>query len=324
MDFVDVRFINLISTRLHKFKRVKPDLYNFRCPICGDSEKSKSKARGYLYGVKNNTNYKCHNCGLSLSFNNFLRQFDSDLYKEYSLEKFKEGHTGKNFTVKEPEFNFKKPKFNRVVKINLPKASSNDEAKKYLESRNINPDKFYYVDQFKAWTNTMVHTFDDLKYDEPRIIIPLIFNNKFVGYQGRALGPSKIKYITIMLDEDAPKIYGLDTVKKDEPVYVTEGPFDSTFLRNSIAMCGADADISRWGISNPIYVYDNEPRNREIVKRIATKIESGNTVVIYPEAINLKDINDMVLSGLDVQNLIECNTYKGLQAKLKFTNWKKI
>ena len=127
-----------------------------------------------------------------------------------------------------------------------------------------------------------------------------------------------------MLDEDAPKIYGLDTVKKDEPVYVTEGPFDSTFIRNSIAMCGADADISRWGISNPVYVYDNEPRNREIVKRIAAKIESGNPVVIYPESVNVKDINDMVLSGLDVQNLIECNTYKGLQAKLKFTSWKKI
>jgi len=324
MDFVDVRFINLISSRLPKFKRVKPDLYNFRCPICGDSEKTKNKARGYLYKIKTNTNYKCHNCGISLSFNNFLKQVDPALHKEYTLEKFKEGHTGKNFVAKEPKFEFEKPKFKKTLKIGLPKASSNQDAKKYLEDRKLDPDKFYYTDKFKEWTNSKVHTFDDLTYDEPRIIIPLIYEDKFVGYQGRSLGPSKVKYITVMLDDDAPKIYGLDKVGRDAPVFVTEGPFDSTFIRNSIAMCGADADVDRWGISNPVYIYDNEPRNREIVNRISKTIDRGYQVVIWPDHINVKDINDMVMSGLDVQNLVESNIYSGLQAKLKFTNWKKI
>jgi len=324
MDFVDVRFINLISSRLPKFKRVKPDLYNFRCPICGDSEKTKNKARGYLYKIKTNTNYKCHNCGISLSFNNFLKQVDPALHKEYTLEKFKEGHTGKNFVAKEPKFEFEKPKFKKTLKIGLPKASSNQDAKKYLEDRKLDPDKFYYTDKFKEWTNSKVHTFDDLTYDEPRIIIPLIYEEKFVGYQGRSLGPSKVKYITVMLDDDAPKIYGLDKVGRDAPVFVTEGPFDSTFIRNSIAMCGADADVDRWGISNPVYIYDNEPRNREIVNRISKTIDRGYQVVIWPDHINVKDINDMVMSGLDVQNLVESNIYSGLQAKLKFTNWKKI
>ena len=324
MDFVDVRFINLISSRLPKFKRVKPDLYNFRCPICGDSEKTKNKARGYLYRIKTNTNYKCHNCGISLSFNNFLKQVDPALHKEYTLEKFKEGHTGKNFVAKEPKFEFEKPKFKKTLKIGLPKASSNQDAKKYLEDRKLDPDKFYYTDKFKEWTNSKVHTFDDLTYDEPRIIIPLIYEDKFVGYQGRSLGPSKVKYITVMLDDDAPKIYGLDKVGRDAPVFVTEGPFDSTFIRNSIAMCGADADVDRWGISNPVYIYDNEPRNREIVNRISKTIDRGYQVVILPDHINVKDINDMVMSGLDVQNLVESNIYSGLQAKLKFTNWKKI
>ena len=324
MDFVDVRFINLISSRLPKFKRVKPDLYNFRCPICGDSEKTKNKARGYLYRIKTNTNYKCHNCGISLSFNNFLKQVDPSLHKEYTLEKFKEGHTGKNFVAKEPKFEFEKPKFKKKLKIGLPKASSNQDAKKYLEDRKLDPDKFYYTDKFKEWTNSKVHTFDDLTYDEPRIIIPLIYEDKFVGYQGRSLGPSKVKYITVMLDDDAPKIYGLDKVGRDAPVFVTEGPFDSTFIRNSIAMCGADADVDRWGISNPVYIYDNEPRNREIVNRISKTIDRGYQVVIWPDHINVKDINDMVMSGLDVQNLVESNIYSGLQAKLKFTNWKKI
>ena len=127
-----------------------------------------------------------------------------------------------------------------------------------------------------------------------------------------------------MLDDDAPKIYGLDNIRRDAPVYITEGPFDSTFIRNAIAMCGADADISRWGISNPVWIYDNEPRNREITNRISKTIDSGQSVVIWPDSIDDKDINDMVMSGLDVQSVIESNTYSGLQAKLKFNTWKKI
>lgn len=329
MDFVDVKFINLVSPRLNKFKRVKAGLYNFRCPICGDSQKNKSKARGYLYSVKNNTNFKCHNCGSSLSFNNFLKAIDTGIHKQYVLEKFKEGHTGKNFSAEEPNFEFTKPVFIKKEvpeELNIPKASSNSAAKIYLERRKLNPDKFYYVDKFKKWTNTMIETFDkkSLEYDEPRIIIPLHYQNKFVGYQGRSLGNSKIKYITIMLEENAPKIYGLDNIKKEETVYVTEGPFDSTFIENSIALCGADGDLSKWGINDPVWIYDNEPRNSEIVSRIARTIDRGERVVIWPITIKDKDINDMVLSGHNVQKMIKLNTYSGLEAKLKFTNWKKI
>jgi transcription elongation factor Elf1 len=322
MDFVDVKYINLISSRFQKFKKVKNNLYNFRCPICGDSQKNKNKARGYLYQVKNNTNFKCHNCGVNISFNNFLKQLDSVIYKQYSFEKFKEGHAGRNFTTEEPVFHFEAPKFK--TKLDLPKASENPDAKLYLEKRKLNPDKFYYSDKFKEWTNSLQLTFDSTDKDEPRIIIPLFYQNTLVGFQGRALTPNKIKYITVMLDDNAPKIYGLDDVKKEETVYVTEGPFDSTFISNAIAMCGADADISKWGISNPVWIYDNEPRNAEIHSRISNVISRGERVVIWPSGVKEKDINEMMLSGLDVQSVIELNTYSGLEAKLKFTTWKKI
>jgi transcription elongation factor Elf1 len=322
MDFVDVKYINLISSRFQKFKKVKNNLYNFRCPLCGDSQKNKNKARGYLYQVKNNTNFKCHNCGVNVSFNNFLKQIDSVIYKQYTFEKFKEGHTGKNFTVEEPAFKFEAPKFK--AKLDLPKASSNSDAKKYLESRKLNSDNYYYAEKFKEWTNSLQPTFDSVDKDEPRIIIPLFYQNNLVGFQGRALGPSKVKYITIMLDDDAPKIYGLDEVQKSETIYITEGPFDSTFIRNSIALCGADGDVSKWGISDPVWIYDNEPRNSEILSRISRVIGDGQKVVIWPSTIKEKDINDMILSGLDVQFVIESNTYSGLEAKLKFTTWKKI
>jgi len=322
MDYVDVKYINLISSRFQKFKKVKNNLYNFRCPICGDSQKNKSKARGYLYQVKNNTNFKCHNCGLNIPFNNFLKQIDSTVYKQYTFEKFKEGHTGRNFTVEEPIFQFESPKFK--PKLDLPKASSNQDAKKYLEDRKLNPDKFYYTDTFKSWTNSIKKVFDDTTKDEPRIIIPLFYQNTLVGFQGRALGPNKVKYITVMLSDHAPKIYGLDEIQKDKTIYVTEGPFDSTFISNSIALCGADGDLSKWGIDDPVWIYDNEPRNSEIVSRISRVIEMGQKVVIWPSTIKEKDINDMILSGLDVQSVIELNTYSGLEAKLKFTTWKRI
>ena len=322
MDYVDVKYINLISARFQKFKKVKNNLYNFRCPICGDSQKNKNKARGYLYQVKNNTNFKCHNCGVNISFNNFLKEIDSSVHKQYIFEKFKEGHTGRNFTTQEPVFQFETPKFR--PKLDLPKASENADANEYLVNRKLNPDKFYYTDKFKSWTNSIKKVFDDTTQDEPRIIIPLFYQNTLVGFQGRSLGPSKIKYITVMLDDDAPKIYGLDEVEKGETIYITEGPFDSSFIRNSIALCGADGDVAKWGVCDSVWIYDNEPRNPEILSRISRVIGDGQKIVIWPSSIKEKDINDMVLAGRDVQHIVECNTYSGLEAKLKFTTWKKI
>ena len=127
-----------------------------------------------------------------------------------------------------------------------------------------------------------------------------------------------------MLNDDAPKIYGLDNIRRDASVFITEGPFDSTFIRNSIAMCGADADVSRWGISNPVWIYDNEPRSPEICRRIQSAITSQQTVVIWPNNIPEKDINDMVLAGHDVQSMVESNVYSGLKAQLQFNTWKRI
>ena len=323
MDLIDSKYVGLISSRLQKFKKVKSDLYNFRCPICGDSQKNKNKCRGYMYVVKNNTNFKCHNCGASLSLNNFIKKLDTTLHKQYTLEKFKEGHTGRSFVVDEPEFNFKKPVFKK--KLNLPKASENPVANNYLVKRKLNPEKFYYTDKFKEWSNTQKQTFDSTYRDEPRIIIPMYDTEKnLIGFQGRSLTPNSVKYITVMLDEEAPKIYGLETTNSELPIYVVEGPFDSTFIDNSVALCGSDGDLGYFKGSDTILVYDNEPRNREIVGRIERCIDRNQKVVIWPSNIVEKDINDMVLAGHDVMSMIKLNTYSGLEAKVKFNSWKKV
>jgi len=324
MDLIDSKYIGLVSSRLQKFKRVKSDLYTFRCPICGDSQKNKNKTRGYIYPVKNNTNFKCHNCGSSLSFNNFLKQIDPTLHKQYTLEKFKEGHTGKNFVVEEPVFEFKKTIFKK--KLDLPKASENLVSKKYLEKRLLNPEKFYFADKFQEWVNTQKPTFSRIVRDESRIVIPLYTREgEIFGFQGRSLGPSNVKYITVILDENIPKVYGLDEVSTDETIYVTEGPFDSTFVKNAIAMCGSDILLDSLNLGdNIVYVLDNEPRNKEICNRISKLIDGGKKVVIWPKAVQQKDINDMVLAGLLVMDVLKSNTYRALEAKIKFNEWKKV
>ena len=334
MDIIDSKFIGLVSSRLDRFKKVKANLYNFRCPICGDSQKHKNKARGYFYAVKVNTNFKCHNCGASLSFNNFLKKIDSSLHKQYTMEKFKEGFAGgKNFVVEEPEFSFTQPKFRKkdicdeLVKIS--ELNTSHRAKKYLINRGINEDtlsKFYYCPDFKRWTNKHKKIYDTTDNDDDRIIIPLR-NSKgeLFGYQGRSLDPtSKMRYITVMLDENAPKIYGLEKINTQKPIYILEGPFDSLFMENSVAMCGSDVDIRTFGWSSYIWVYDNEPRNREIVNRLERSINRGDQVVIWPSNIKEKDVNEMILAKHNICDIIKTNTFSELKAKLQLNLWKKV
>ena len=204
-------------------------------------------------------------------------------------------------------------------------------ARIYLEQRRIPKDKFntlYFSEAFKQWTNTQKETFNSLKYDEPRIIIPLICDGNIFGFQGRSLSKkSKLKYITIILNNEYPKIYGLETINWDQNVYVLEGPFDSMFVKNSIAMAGADLNVSE--IANKkdidfIFIYDNEKRKKEIVDRMEKTIDQGHSIVIWPDDLKDKDVNDMILNDVPVESIIKNNTFRGLQAKIKFNGWKRV
>ena len=320
MNLIDSKYIGLVSSRLVKFKRVKSDLYNFRCPICGDSKKNKTKTRGYLYTIKADVNFRCHNCGASMTFSNFLKEIDPVVHKQYVYERFKQGTTGRGTVVEEPVFKFEAPTFKSS--IDLPLASTVDVSRIYLEKRKLDPTKFYYAERFVEYVNSHKQSMDVKEH--PRIIIPLYYEKNLVGVQGRTLNSNSVKYITTIFYDEAPKIYGLDNIRRDAPVFVTEGPFDSTFILNSIAMCGADSDVRKWGVSTPVWVYDNEPRSKEITERISSAIARGDSVVIWPTGIEEKDINDMILAGHDVQSIVESNTYSGLEANLQFTTWKRI
>lgn len=331
MSYIDVKYISMASASLQRFERKKDGLYNFRCPYCGDSQKRKDKARGYLFKIKNDYVYKCHNCGVGRTFTNFLKDNNQMLHDEYVMERYRDGLTGKNTQTKEPKFQFTKPVFKKSEQdIELQKISDlniSHPARQYLEQRKIEDlDYFFYCPKFKEWTNQQKETFSDMRGDSPRIILPLYTaDKKLFGFQGRSLSKAtKLRYITVILDENQPKLFGLDKVNFDETVYITEGPFDSTFIRNSIAMCGSDVHVDRGMFSSVVWVYDNEPRNQQIVERIKKTIDSGNSVVIWPQSILQKDINDMILAGHDVQTVVESNVYRGLEATLKLNEWKRV
>lgn len=332
MIYTEVKYLHIVSTRLEKFKKKGNNLWNFRCPICGDSQNNKNKARGFVYAYKDALMYKCHNCNASLSFNKFLETLDSELHKEYIFEKFEENNTAK------PKINTKKikkvisekPKFEsnpfanceKIVELNIT-----HPAREYLLNRKLPIEGLYYTDQFKKWTNTLLpNKFKDVSRDEGRIIIPLIDRNGHVfGYQGRSLtSDDAVKYITILLEEDHPKVFGMNTVDLEKTVYVVEGPFDSMLLENSIAMAGASiSDLSDLEGKDVVYVYDNQPRNGPICKQVKKAIDAGHSVVIWPVYVQEKDINEMHLADHDVNALVAENTYNGLIADLKFTTWRK-
>ena len=329
MSYLDTKYLNLASATLQKYKRVKPGLWTFRCPYCGDSKKNKNKTRGYIFQVKGDHVFKCHNCGITRSFSNFLKDNAPHVYDEYVMERYKEGTIGGN--VPKPDLTkfVSKPKFKKRT-VNLEPLSSLNKshpAKTFILGRGIPEDKLdrlYYCPKFKEWTNTQKQTFSSTSKDEDRIIIPLNdTDGNLIGFQGRSLSPNaKMRYITVMLNEDAPKLYGLDHINKNETIYIVEGPLDSFFLENAVAMCGSDVDIRSFGWSDYIWVYDNEPRSRQITDKISKSIDAGDAVVIWPRSIKEKDLNDMVTSGINVKNVIQSNVYQGLKAKLQLSSWK--
>ena len=335
--FIDRTFLMRVSAKLPKFTQKKTDLYNFRCPVCGDSSKNKTKARGYIYAKKGNYFFMCHNCGASMSFYNFLNKVDPEIIKEYALERYKNGDNSQK-TVSNTEigvFRTSAPVFKK--KLALPSIKSLPDghyAKTYVEGRKIPEsqlDSLYLAEDFKNFVEVQMKIEKDGLIDnDPRLVIPFYDEEKnLVAFQGRALGNSKLRYITVKLSDEGIKLFGLDRVNREEDVYVTEGPIDSMFLKNAVATADANLTNASKYIdkSRLILVYDNEPRNVDICYHMEKAIEEHYRIVIWPEMIEEKDINEMILNGFtseDLSDIIEKNTFQNLSAKLNFINWKKV
>jgi hypothetical protein len=330
-SYIDLKFINNVSSRLQHFKRKNDNLFNFRCPHCGDSKKSKLKARAYLYRVKNDMFFKCHNCGMGQNLSNFIKFVDPRLHSEYILERYK----GSTPATPKPEFEIiKKPIFKEVNIIeeltSIADLSDNHPAKKYVIKRKI-PKKFFdillFTPEFMSLVNSVKsNTFTNTKGEHPRLIIPFYdTTGNLFAFQGRAFGSEQPKYLTIKLDETKEKIFGLERINFQKHIYITEGPLDSLFIDNCLAAAGADL-ILKVKPQEVTYIFDNEPRNKEIVKRMYKIIEKNYNLFIWPDDIQSKDVNDLILIGKtipEIQTIISSNTHKGLSALTKLNTWKK-
>ena len=330
-SYIDLKFISNLKSRLSQFKQKNDYLFNFRCPHCGDSKKSKLKTRAYLYRVKNDMFFKCHNCGMGQNLANFIKSIDPKMYSEYLLERYKKGAPA----TPKPSFDFK-PVFeetNIITDLKTIKELDDEHpAKKYVTNRKIPVeffDKLYFCDKFGQLVNKVKPNTYKTKSDHPRLIIPFYdATGKLFAFQGRSFGKEQPKYLTVKLDENKQKVYGLERVNFQRPIFITEGPLDSLFIDNCLAAAGADLVLKNKIPNDQItYIFDNEPRNKEIVKRMYSVVEKDHNIVIWPSEIQSKDVNDMILSGLtktEVSDIIHTNTFSKLSALTKLNDYKKV
>lgn len=333
MLWLQIKYINLISNSLRNFKRTANNTFVCSCPICGDSKSNKFKKRFYFY-TKNTDYYicHCHNCGYSKNFERFLETFNNLLYHEYKLEKLKE--TNIEHFINKPE----KKKFDSQQQFRslqkISKLNKNHPAQIFLDQRKIPKEKYdelYYTAAFKQWINTIIpYKFNNTDNDSGRIIIPFKNNNKITGIQGRAIDKKeKLRYITIVFDENYPTIYNLDSIDFSQTNYCFEGPFDSMFINNSFSSAGGELScrLTNLDYRKTIIVYDNEPRSKETKTKMINAIKQGFSVCVWPENLLQKDVNQMIIDGIDkeyVKNIIDKCTVKGLSGEFLIRQWSKV
>lgn len=329
--YIDKKYVNILSSKLEGFSWKSAKLASCRCPVCGDSKKNKKKCRFYFYELRGGILVKCHNCGFSANLSTLLKEKFQAEYKNYLIEKIRNKNSIK--IEKETEIKETEPKTDELLKkcIRIDKLKDSHFAKNYCKMRKIPNDKLsllYYCENFKEF----VADVDPEKNvrDESRLIIPFFNRDGTIrAFQGRSFDKTvKLRYITVRADKSKISIFGLERINPNKPVYVVEGPLDSLFLDNCIALAGSTKQIESTELfSDMVYIFDNEPRNPEICNVIKKHISKGNKVVIFPKEITQKDINDMILSGIQpyrLMTIIRDNTFQGLTANLKFNEWCKL
>jgi len=283
--------------------------------------------------------FGCYNGCAARPFSAFLKTIDPLLYDEYRLEKYRD-----NQPIKRPKKDYTPPKSKVVLDVSprlidslmdrLDTLPEDNKAVQYAIKRQIPKDKYpylYYVDDVSKMEQLSEKYRDKIKGTEPRLVLPFFdWSGKMIGFTARALGDESLRYLTVKIDDEAPMIFGTETFDKSKKGYVVEGPIDSLFLPNCLAVAGtAFNKLDEVGLDKSLVtlILDNQPRNREVVKVYNRFIERGWKILLWPQNINGKDINEIILNGLtsdELVSIIDKNTHQGLSAKLAFTNWKKI
>lgn len=349
MKFLDEQFINYVAPRLEKFswERVGA-VAKFRCPLCGDSKKNKSKRRGHFYydSKEDCYRFKCHNCSemSGWAFEFWLKKYDDRLAGEYALEKIKTdtGRTARYTSMSQPRLTQTARLIPTVAKrdeshignmVRLDFLDRDHPVIQYVLGRAIPESSFsvlYYSKNFRE--DLLGFEKDPEKQikipDDERLVIPFwTQDGRMKIVQGRALQDNAIlRYATVKPNEADTKVYGEDRVDRKRVVSVVEGPIDSLFIPN----CLASADGNLLSVKGDIYIPDNQYRNREVCNGIDKMIDAGVKVVLFPPEIHWKDINDMVdpnkgnMTREQLLKLLATNVYQGLAAKIRFGDLRKV
>lgn len=342
--FSDVAFIRILGTQLEGFTSNGATTYNFRCPICGDSQKSKSKKRGYIYEDSGRYYFKCWNCNESLSFKNFLKRVSPPLYSDYVKETLAGSNvpthpTREVMDVKvDAASEFKRRLHDKILEVCEP-ATGDHDGYRYLLGRGLSDNQMrdlYFVDNINKITK-QIEKYASRDYSDNLCAVVLPFRDvggAITHIQLRILnGGENFRYLTLTLDESKPKFFGLDRADFKQTVYITEGGFDSLFVRNGIsvnhgALTSCVSEIKKH-TSNFVLVYDmdyltNLQINRDLVKAI----ECDYRVVVYDRATlnrtvkgkQVKDLNDLSNSGMDdVTAYLQKRTFRSIQAKVELS-----
>lgn len=341
---IDIQWMNKVSVGLQRFKKVKTNVWTCRCPVCGDSKKSTKLTRFFFYVKKQQMNVRCHNCGYSHSFFMFMKDQYSSQFEEYKRETLFDTFTQQSSATRAP-LETRLPTLTlaeaepvssgivlgqfETISTNVMDLSADHPARLFLAGRAFTENemsRLYYTDDFKSVASRMNPEAGlNLMANEPRILIPFVNTDGVVEMlQGRALVDSKMKYISIKAHDEVDKLYGLYEMDPTMTSYCVEGPFDSLFVDNCIATCDANLIRSK----ADVLIFDNQCRNREVCRYMEQAIEEGHSLVVWPFSPAKKvDINDMIKEGVTRQQLmtvIEQSTYKGLTAKMKFMQWKRL
>jgi hypothetical protein len=338
----DTKYLRLISSRLRNFKQKGDNLFNFSCNYCGDSQKNKLKARGYTFQKAGGLFYKCFNCGIGTTVGNLIKYTDAAMYNEYIMERYKSGESG-NSNYKKPVFDIPTPKFGKVEHkkefehaewlSNLP---SDHFCIQYATKRQIPLnfyDKLLFTPHYNQFVTTLIPNHGKQILDDARLVIPFYNEyNELIAVTGRALETSDktLRYVTIRTNNSEDKLlYGMDRVNLSEPVRIVEGPLDSLFLNNCLASGDANLAIAAKNVhaEKKVLIFDRQPRNKEVCKLMQDAIKLGHDVVIWPDQLEGKDINEMIMSGIssgEIERIISSNTFSGLEAQTRFTFWKKV
>lgn len=337
--YIDIKYARLIGPFVDswKIKKDSPFHGTGRCPLCGDSLSNKSKCRFHVREHDDTIFVSCFNCGYSSNISGFLKVYHPNIYSDYVFEKYKvTGSESPVITSKttQPTIVETQVRCNKLDLVLVSDLKETDPVRQYVSGRHLPKYPFMYAEKFYEFSSQYNPELSKYKKDEPRLIIPFFDRKGSVfAFQGRDLsGKSNQKYITITVDKKVPKIFGIDRLNIKKPITIVEGPIDSLFLPNCLAAVNAGLiSTAKKLIDNGInteqitIVYDNEPRNKEILKLYDDAITAGFKIVIWPNSPTKKeDINDLVLMGKDPKTIIEKNTFSGLRAKIEFQRWKRI